>query len=228
LTLVVVVVLFGVHSAVDWTWFVPANAAVALLCAGWVVGCGPLRDRDRPAEAVSPRPPHAGRLARLRERLPPLRGVAAVLLLAVAVAGAWTAFQPVRAVNAGDAAFDRLDRGQPEAAASIARIATDRNPLSVDPLFELALIEELRGHTPQAEDALERAVELQPANAETWRRLGRLRLDVLNQPAEALRAFQAAYYLDPRGRTSESDVLEASRAAGTAPGSPTPPAMPEP
>jgi tetratricopeptide (TPR) repeat protein len=214
LTLVVVVLLFALHSAVDWTWFVPANAAVALLCAGWVAGSGPLRARgDAPAEDEDePPPPHAGRFARLR----PLRGLAAALVLLLAVAAAWAAFQPVRAVNAGDAAFDRLDRGQPEAAASIARIATERNPLSVDPLFELATIEGLRGRTREAERALERAVELQPANPETWRRLGRLRLQ-LGRADEALRAFQAAYYLDPRGQTSESDVLEASRATGAQP-----------
>ena len=120
----------------------------------------------------------------------------------------------MRAVHAGDAAFDRLDQGQPEAAADIARIATERNPLSVDPLFELAAIEEARGRTQEAEAALERAVELQPASAEAWRRLGRLRLSTLNDPKGALSAFQAAYYLDPKSPASTSDVIEASRAAG--------------
>ena len=42
-----VVVVFGVHSLIDWTWFVPGNAVVALLCAGWVAGRGPLRARPR-------------------------------------------------------------------------------------------------------------------------------------------------------------------------------------
>jgi O-Antigen ligase/Tetratricopeptide repeat len=217
LTLVTVVLVFGTHSFVDWTWFVPANAAVGLLCAGWVVGRGPLRKRDA-APALPPPPPHEGRFAQLR----PLRVAAAALVMVIALAAAWTAFQPVRAVNAGDAAFARLDRGQPDAAADIARIATDRNPLSVDPLFELAAIEELRGRDEEAEMALERAVELQPANAETWRRLGRFRLSALGQPEEALRAFRAAYFLDPAAEQSTSDILEASRAAGTTPSMPTP------
>ena len=134
-------------------------------------------------------------------------------MIATALAAAWTAYQPVRAVHAGDAAFDRLDRGQPDAAANIARIATDRNPLSVDPLFELAAIEQARGRTSEAEAALERAVELQPASAEAWRQLGRLRLSVLNDPQRALDAFQAAYHLDPKSPESTSDVIEASRAA---------------
>jgi Tetratricopeptide repeat/O-Antigen ligase len=225
LTLAVVVVVFAVHSAVDWTWFVPANAGVAMLCAGWVAGRGPLRARlearDEPPRTTSW--PHAGRLARLGERLPPLRALAVIVVIGTALAAAWTAYQPVRAVHAGDAAFDRLDRGQPDAAANIARIATERNPLAVDPLFELAAIEQARGRTAEAEAALERAVELQPANAETWRRLGRLRLSVLGDPRGALRAFQTAYYLDPKSQASTSDVVEASRATESpTPAEPTP------
>jgi O-Antigen ligase/Tetratricopeptide repeat len=225
LTLAVVVLAFAAHSAIDWTWFVPANAAVAVLCAGWVVGRGPLRTRlEHPEGPPGPETsawPHASRLARLGDRIPPLRALAVLTVIAIALAAAWTAYQPVRAVHAGDAAFDRLDQGQPDAAVESARIATERNPLSVDPLFELAAIEEARGRTQEAEATLERAVELQPANAETWRRLGRLRLSTLDDPKGALSAFQAAYYLDPRSPASTSDVIEASRAAATG-GAPTP------
>ncbi|HLM50679.1 MAG TPA: O-antigen ligase family protein, partial [Solirubrobacteraceae bacterium] len=41
-TLAAVVVTFGVHSLVDWTWFVPGSAVFALLAAGWVAARGPL------------------------------------------------------------------------------------------------------------------------------------------------------------------------------------------
>ena len=130
-TLAVVVIVFGVHSTIDWTWFVPANAGVAMLCAGWVVGRGPLRARlERPTPAPPPAPwPYASRLARAAHSVPPLHGAAAALVIVLALAAAWTAFQPVRAVHAGDAAFDRLDAGQPLAAAETAQIATERNPL---------------------------------------------------------------------------------------------------
>jgi tetratricopeptide (TPR) repeat protein len=216
LTLAVVVAVFAVHSSIDWTWFVPANAGVAMLCAGWVAGRGPLRARleapGGPPGPARPAWPHASRLARLGARVPPLRGLAVAAVIAIALAAAWSAYQPVRAVHAGDAAFDRLDKGQPEAATDIAHIATERNPLAVDPLFELAAIEQARGRTAEAEAALERAVAIQPASAEAWRRLGRLRLSVLTDPQEALRAFQVAYYLDPRSPASASDVVEASRA----------------
>jgi hypothetical protein len=41
-TMLAVVVVFIVHSAIDWTWFVPADAVLALLLAGWVAGRGPV------------------------------------------------------------------------------------------------------------------------------------------------------------------------------------------
>ena len=218
-TMAVVVVIFGVHCAIDWTWFVPGNVVPALLCAGWVAGRGPLRARlaaVAPVAAVAAeRPP--GRLARLQERLPdwaPPVPRAAVALLAVAVAliASWAAFQPVRSVHAGDEALKRLDQGAFEPAASIAEIAVKRNPLSVDPLFELAAIQQARGQTPEALRALERAVQVQPASAEAWRRLGRFRLDVLSQPRKALQELQTAYYLDPQNPVSWSDLVLATRA----------------
>ena len=42
LTLFCLVVVFGIHSFADWTWYVPGDACVALLCAGWLAGRGPL------------------------------------------------------------------------------------------------------------------------------------------------------------------------------------------
>ena len=95
-------------------------------------------------------------------------------------------------------------------------IAHDRNPLSPEPLWELGYIEQQRGRLANAEEALEEAVRVQPANAETWRRLGRFQLSTLNQPADALASFRAAYFLDPRNPASTSDFLEASRANGGA------------
>ncbi len=44
-TLAAVVVIFGLHSTIDWTWFVPGNVVPALLCAGWVASRPRLRER---------------------------------------------------------------------------------------------------------------------------------------------------------------------------------------
>ncbi|MGH2841700.1 MAG: O-antigen ligase family protein, partial [Solirubrobacteraceae bacterium] len=53
LTLAAVALVFGAHSLVDWTWFVPANAIVALLAAGWIAGRGPLGERDEAARGAT-------------------------------------------------------------------------------------------------------------------------------------------------------------------------------
>jgi tetratricopeptide (TPR) repeat protein len=234
-TLAAVVLVFGVHSFIDWTWFVPATACTALLCAGWVAGRGPLRSRME-ADAARLASPAVPRSSRRRARavlgglrppgsagvVEPLRGVAVVAVLAVAVAAAWAALQPVRSVHASDAVFARLERNELAAAANIARIAGKRNPLSVDPLFELAYVETLRNRPQAALAALERAVRLQPANSATWRRLGHLRLSALNQPKEALRDFRAAYYLDPQNPASQADFLAAQRAVAAGKQKPAP------
>ena len=110
---------------------------------------------------------------------PWLPAAAAVLVVAFALAAAWSAFQPVRALHAGNVAIERLERGELEAAVSIAQIAHDRNPLSPEPLWELGYIEQQRGRLANAEEALEEAVRVQPASAETWRRLGRFQLSTL-------------------------------------------------
>ena len=82
LTLVATVIVFGVHSFVDWTWVVPANAAVALLAAGWVAGRGPLgRERD----AAEPPAPRAG------------PGTPGTPGTGRAAAGSWSACAPERA-----------------------------------------------------------------------------------------------------------------------------------
>jgi tetratricopeptide (TPR) repeat protein len=155
----------------------------------------------------------AGWRARLAHHAPhPARGAGALLAVVLALVAAWAAYQPVRSVNAGDAALERLEQGAYEPAAAIAQIAVERNPLSVDPLFELAAIQQSRGQTPEAKAALLRATEVQPANAEAWRRLGRFRLEVLAEPRAALKDFQTAHYLDPQNPRSWSDLIVATRA----------------
>jgi hypothetical protein len=199
-TLAAVAVVFGLHSTIDWTWFVPGNMLPALLCAGWVASRTTLRERVFGFDA----PPPA------RRPSPFALGVAG-LVLVTAVAAAWSTFQPLRAVHAQDAAIERADQGALVPALSIARIAHDRYPLAIDPLFELAALEQAHGDRDAARRALEQAVDLEPANPETWRRLGQLRLNVYGDPSGALRAFQAAFYLDPRALQSTTDVVVASR-----------------
>jgi tetratricopeptide (TPR) repeat protein len=223
-TLGTVVLVFALHQLIDWTWYAPAPSVLFLLAAGWLIARPPLRERlDEPVQQPSPWPLRAKLMA---WRPHPLRWALACGVLAVALLASWTVAQPLRAVHAGDAAVARLEIKAFDAAREIAFIGTQRNPLSVEPLWELAAVEAATGRRAEAEAALAQAVELQPANALAWRRLGRYQLSVLAKPAEALSAFRAAYYLDPQSPEAASDFLEASRVITFAanPSSPPPPA----
>ena len=66
LSMLCLVVVFGVHSLVDWTWYVPGDAFVALLCAGWLAGRGPLdayRSHSAPTRGWSAGPATATRVS---------------------------------------------------------------------------------------------------------------------------------------------------------------------
>jgi tetratricopeptide (TPR) repeat protein len=206
LTLVAIVGVFGVHSLIDWTWFVPANAAVALLAAGWVAGRGPLG--HEPAARTADASLGARLAAALRER-PRAAGAGAVALLALVCA--WMVWQPLRADTIGQDAIATLDRGDADAARAQAQQARDRNPLSVDPLFDLSAIETAAGRKFAARAALEKAVHLQPANPDTWLRLAQFELDVLERPRVAMTAIRPALYLDPRSSDAVAVFLAAQR-----------------
>jgi hypothetical protein len=220
-TLATVVLVFAVHQLIDWTWYTPALSVLALLAAGWVAGRGPLRARID-AGVGEPSWPLRARLMSWRPH--PFRTGIAAGVLVVAMLSCWTVVQPLRSVHAGDAAIDRLQAGAFDAARDIALIGGERNPLSVEPLWELATIEAAAGKAAAAEAALARAVEIQPANAEAWRRLGRHQLTAMGRPRDALRAFRAAYYLDPQSPEAVSDFLEVSRQLDPAAAAATPPA----
>jgi hypothetical protein len=205
LTLVAVVVVFGVHSFVDWTWFVPGNAVVALVCAGWVAGRGPLR---RNAAAT----PEPGLALRPREWLADRpRAVAAAGAVAIALVVAWAAWQPLRSLNASNDGLAALERNDLAAARADAEAARRRDPLALDPLTVLAIVETRQGHKDAALRALEREVEIQPANHETWLRLADFQLNQLKDAKAARRSLRAALYLDPRDALTISAYLQVSR-----------------
>jgi tetratricopeptide (TPR) repeat protein len=196
-----IVLVFGVHSFVDWTWFVPGNACIALLCAAWVAGYGP-------ALPV--------RLPRRLGDLNPARALAAAGVVVTALIVAWSVWQPLRSVSAGDDALAALDAQDFAKARADAVAARDRNPLSPDPLYVLSAVEAASGRNSKALDALEEAVHLQPSNPETWRRLADFELYTLNRPTAAARHLSASLYLDPRSATALQSFLDASRRAATA------------
>src|SRR6185437_11542185 len=191
LTMLAMVVLFGIHSAVDWTWYVPGNAIAALACAGWLAGRGPLRaGMASSAVAASAAGAPQGRTpaARgwLREALgrPSAPRIAiAATILAGGLLIAWTQWQPQRSEEARETALAQL-ASNPRAATAAAESAVSRDPLSVEALFALADVQAATGHPAQARATLEKAVRLQPSNPRTWLALGRLDLPL--DPAAAV------------------------------------------
>ncbi|MEA2392965.1 MAG: hypothetical protein QOJ82_856 [Solirubrobacteraceae bacterium] len=197
-TLLAICVVFGVHSFVDWTWFVPGNAVLALLCAGWLAGRGPTSERI--LRTVAPR-------AALRE---PWRVGLAVAAVAVGLVAAWTSWQPQRSVSEGYDALASAEAGRFAQARAQVADAQRLNPLAVDPLFEQAAIERGAGDSPAARRALEDAVRKQPANPETWLNLAEFELAEGRKP-QALAAVGSALFLDPRSSAGIATYLQASR-----------------
>jgi tetratricopeptide (TPR) repeat protein len=197
-TLLSVVLVFGVHSLVDWTWFVPGTAILALLCAGWVVGRGPV---DEPIERRRALRAMAGT---------PWRIAVAAAAVAVAVVAAWTSYQPQRSVTKGSDALAAAEAKRFDVARAEIDDAKRINPLSVEPLFEQAAIESAARNPSAARAALEDAVRKQPSNPETWLQLATFELAQGHKP-QAVAAIGSALYLDPRSPAAISVYLEASR-----------------
>ncbi|WP_272474740.1 tetratricopeptide repeat protein [Baekduia alba] len=201
-TLATTVLIFGVHSFIDWTWFVPGTAVVALVAAGWVAGRGPLEE-----PAADPRMLRA-RIAQGARS--PVRVAVAVGAIALGGLAAWTAWLPLGSVHAQNEALTLAAKDYNKALAAT-HTAEDRNPLSIDPLLTRALVESTAQHRDQARDALVEAVRLQPNNPSTWEYLSGFALEQENDPQLALRLLGPALYLDPQSPTGKADYLKALR-----------------
>ena len=208
LSLLCVVIIFGMHSLIDWTWYVPGNACVALLCAGWLAGRGPLQGVPGAATEAT----HAalggeagqgssGRLASWARTVGPVRGALATTAILAALLAAWSQWQPQRSEESRQEALDLL-ASNPAAATSAAERAVSRDPLSVEALFTLADVQSVRGNLPAAALTLQKAVRLQPSNPKSWLELGRFDL-AGNRPAAALTELKAAIYLNPESIAPE-------------------------
>jgi hypothetical protein len=195
LSMLCLVVVFGVHSTVDWTWFVPGNACVALFCAGWLAGRGPL------VASAAAAPPSTAEDGPRRLRLPylgdvdPLRMGIAVAVVVGALLAAWAQWQPQRSANASQEAL-ALSARNPLAARSAARSAVAYDPVSAEALFTLSTIQQHAGQSALARATLVRAVHLQPSNPQTWQTLGEYDLRNGN-PKDAMSELRAAVYLNP-------------------------------
>ncbi|MGA9283839.1 MAG: O-antigen ligase family protein [Solirubrobacteraceae bacterium] len=215
LTMLCIVIVFGVHSFADWTWYVPGNAFVALLCAGWLAGRGSLPAGSLTAPAGSPeaagaKVPRERLKAPSLGRLGPVRVGIAVAVVVGALLAAWTEWQPQRSVDASENALVLLPHN-PVAARSAAQAAVERDPLSAQALFTLSAVQKATGESSLARATLQKAVQLQPSNPQTWLTLGQY--DMSSNPREAVSELRAAVYLDPLSIPIQNAYVEALRAA---------------
>jgi cytochrome c-type biogenesis protein CcmH/NrfG len=208
LTMLCLVVLFGIHSTIDWTWYVPGCAIAALACAGWLAGRGPLAGIAATPARGEDRAAANGRAPLSRESLRDALGRPGPARIAVAAAVlvgglliAWTQWQPQRAEEARDSALTQL-ASNPRAATAAAQSAVSRDPLSAEALFALADVQAATGHPAQARATLQRAVRLQPSNPQTWVTLGRF--DLAGNPKAAVQELRAGIYLDPASISPEA------------------------
>jgi O-antigen ligase len=188
------------HAIVDYNWNFLAVTAPMMVALGVLAAAG-----RTPGE----------------RRKRPLLAVAVVLVAAVVL----VSFSFPRLA-------DRMERSSTRALVSgDLGLASDRalwarffNPLSVDPLFALARVEESRLRLGHAERRYIRAVELQPDNPEAWYALGLFEFEAFENLCATYRFLNNAYTLDPSGNQwVQGGPLDIAREAvnegGCAPGS---------
>lgn len=201
LTLIGVVVIFGVHSMIDWTWAVPGTAIAALVAAGYVAGSG------------VPGAPGAARSARVPGRL-----FAGIAVAVVGLTAIWAIWQPQRSADAVDASTISLSLGHVGDARVQAAAAQRRDPLSAEPLFQLAAVQAKAKKPATGLVFLKRAVKLQPLNPDTWAELAAYELTTLHDPSAAYSALRAAVFLDPRSPSLQQQFTTAYQQLPRRPG----------
>lgn len=203
--MVTIVLVFGIHSFVDWTWYIPATAALGLLCAGWVAGRGPLTAPAADPALLARRLRHGARR--------PLRIAAAVIVAGVAALAGWSAWLPFKAGE--DAARARslasADATSYPRAIALAKDAVATDPLALEPRYTLAFAQLLSGDKAAAQSTLLAAVRTQPANPDPWLQLVDFTLNVENDPRLALALLGPALHYDPNSTQAKIDYLAATR-----------------
>jgi hypothetical protein len=215
-------IVYGLHSAIDWTWFVPGCAVMAIAVAGYVAGRGPAPQPaglPSPIVTAGPAPEPVidlPKLPRFQIKLPapppPARLVPAIGVLVVAVCVAWAAWQPQRSASATDDALVLAGQHQYAQAAKEADRAHRIDPAALGPIWAKAAIEVAAGNKNAAGALYQTAVFDQPSNPEAWTRLAEFELYRMGRPRQALAIISGALYLDPRSAPAQTVFFDARRA----------------
>jgi MFS family permease len=194
--LVLVPLAFGIQSLLDWTWFIPGNAAMALIAAGFIAGRGPL-GADEPAQPAKPSRPDRFRIA------------AAVGAIGTALLLAWTIWQPEASDRATNEALALTDERRFDEAITKTDDAEELNPLTPDPLLVRASIDTAANRTEDAQLNLELAVIRFPGDPQTWYRLAAFQLGTLDAPEQAIETIRGALYLNPHSGPARRVFVDA-------------------
>jgi O-antigen ligase len=194
------VVVFVVHMSIDWDWDMAVITVAFLLLAG--VAAAYVRQRGRAAEvvgeAVSDTPregaPTPRRFLPTPRRFPLAARILVTGLVALGVV-AWGL--PYLSQRAARTAVNDASRGRLAQAAASARQAGRLDPLAVDPLITLALVQVEQRRPAAARQTLDAAVHLQPGNYEPYYQMGLLELNSFGDKAVATQWFRRALALDP-------------------------------
>jgi O-antigen ligase len=196
-TLALVPLVFGAQSLLDWTWFIQAPTAMALVAAGFLAGRGPLGADEQAQPPERPGRPDRFRIA------------GAVAAVGTALLLAWTIWQPEASDRATNQALALADERKFDEAIAKTEDAEDLNPLTPDPLLVRASVNTAANRVDQAQDNLERAVIRFPGDPQTWYRLAAFQLGTLDSPEQALETLRGALYLNPHSGPGSALFLDA-------------------
>jgi hypothetical protein len=196
-TLALVPLVYGVQALLDWTWFIQAPTAMALIAAGFLAGSRPLGVDEPAVAAERPRRPDRFRVA------------GAVAALGTALLIAWTIWQPEASDRATNEALALADERKFDEAIAKTEDAEELNPLTPDPLLVRAAVETTANRVDDAQENLERAVIRFPGDPQTWYRLAAFQLGTLDAPEQALETLRGALYLNPQSRPAHKLFFDA-------------------
>jgi hypothetical protein len=227
LSMLCLVVVFGIHSLADWTWYVPGNACVALLCAGWLAGRGPLgASAGEAALAAAELPAGAGEAApraggaadgettlivragtprvpsarELRARLNPsaLGPLRIGVAIAILVGALLAAWAQWQPQRSADASQQALSQLASDPRGALSSAQT---AVSRDPLSAQALFTLSAVQQARGQQALARATLQRAVRLQPSNPQTWLTLgefDVTRNPGAALHELEAAIYLNPQ------------------------------
>lgn len=205
-SLALVALAFGVHSAVDWTWYMPGVAAFGLVAAGWIFGSGGRFIGKNPA-ANELNPASSSNSGASRKA--PL--LTAIGITMIGLATAFSVYQPARAAREIDDGYSRLAAGEATSALQAGRDAHDLDRTSDRALYLIAAAHHNLDQKQQAEAMLIRATVVQPANPETWVRLADYRLNKLSDARGAIEALGPLLYLSPNNERGNAMLEQAKQ-----------------